>query len=279
MPAVLIDFATRKASRPFRDPNQPRGPISHEVRATLRSRWCAAHDFVVAARHERDAARLRVNTVRRDDPGFHTLDAARWRTWAAYDEARIVLMKTPSWSKQCVRWKWTQLTNLAARQSELEDVLDADEDWLGMTGDRPPPPPVRKLEALLVAADHTVESRLDRVQRNLELIREHLARNQPPASSSGRAVGNLGRASVRPSAGPLQLFGNLNRTADADSPPESGFANLVTAVRRGAGFGSPLFVRGRQPSVSTSRWACATRRLSGARIERRNRDGGNPDKR
>ena len=152
--ADLLQPPAQTVIRPFRDPGLPRETPSLDVRRALCIRWNGARHLLTAARHERDAARLRLWSATREEWQVAQLHAAQVRATLAYDEARIALMKTPTCDKKRVQWKWSQLTNLAARQEEWEDVFDADEDWLGFVGIRPPPPPKRTMETLLERPDY-----------------------------------------------------------------------------------------------------------------------------
>ena len=139
--AVSLQPPAQAVILPFRDPDLPRERLSWDVRRALCIRWNGARHLLTAARRERDAVRLRLWSATCEEWQVTSLHAAQVRATIAYDEARIALMKMPAHDKKSVQWKWSQLTNLAARQDQWEDVLDMDEDWLGLAGIRPPPPP------------------------------------------------------------------------------------------------------------------------------------------
>lgn len=145
MTAVLIDFATRQVVHPL--PQPPTGPISHEVRARIRSAWHRGWAMTVAARYERDAARLRVGSCGLREPDRALLERRLHAANAAYDDARVALMATAAFEKAGVRWKWKQVEDLIGRQSEWEHVLAADEARFGISQARP------KLEPKAPVAD------------------------------------------------------------------------------------------------------------------------------
>ena len=76
-----------------------------------------------------------------------------------------------------------KLNNLAFRQDEWEDVLDADEDWLGLAGSRPPPPPERTMETLLARPDYDSASPWVQLRNNIEIIKQHLDPEHLPGAS------------------------------------------------------------------------------------------------
>lgn len=136
MSALLIDFASRNVVHPR--PEIPPGPLSQGLRANIRSAWCRSWAAAMAAKYERDAARLRTKTFGFPEPPEHTLLKRRHMVaQIAYDDARVALMATAAFEKAGVRWKWKQMQDLIARRAEWEHVLAADEARFGMSEDRP----------------------------------------------------------------------------------------------------------------------------------------------
>ena len=179
MSAVLIDFATREAMRPL--PQQPTGRISLEVLANIRSTWHRARYAMLAAKYERDAARLRTLCIGlREPPDLAILKRRLLVAEDVYDAARIALMATTAFDKEGVRWKWKQMEDLFDRRSEWEYALAVDEARLGMSEDRP------KIE-LPPASDATgpapfTASVLDRLGHMLSEIRDAMQPGGPYAS-------------------------------------------------------------------------------------------------
>lgn len=134
MSAVLIDLATREVTHPLPAP----GPIPREARMNIRAAWFRGWAMVLAAKYERDAARLRTRVYGfREPPDLAILKRRLLVAQIAYDDARVALMATAAFEKAGVKWKWKQIENLIDRRSEWERVLAADEARFGMSQDRP----------------------------------------------------------------------------------------------------------------------------------------------
>ena len=117
MTAAVINFATREVMRPL--PRQPTGRISLEVLANIRSTWHRARYAMLAAKYERDAARLRTQCIGlREPPDFAILKRRLLVAEDAYDAARVALMITTAFDKEGVRWKWKQMEDLFDRRHE-----------------------------------------------------------------------------------------------------------------------------------------------------------------
>jgi hypothetical protein len=104
----------------------------------MRTDWYCGWATAMAAKHERDAARLRTRAYGfREPPDLAILKRRLIVAQNAYDDARVALMATAVFEKAGVRWKWKQMQDLITRRSEWEHELATDEARLGMSQDRP----------------------------------------------------------------------------------------------------------------------------------------------
>jgi hypothetical protein len=137
--------------------------------------------MVLAAKYERDAARLRTRVYGfREPPDLAILKRRLIVAQIAYDDARVALMATTAFEKAGVRWKWKQMQDLIDRQSEWEHELAADEGRFGMSQDRPkiePPPATDKARPA-----PTTAAVLDQIGRILIDIRSVIQPGGPHAS-------------------------------------------------------------------------------------------------
>ncbi|MFZ1425522.1 MAG: hypothetical protein WAS21_01995 [Geminicoccaceae bacterium] len=147
----------------------------------IRSTWHRGWAMVLAAKCERDAARLRTRVYGfREPPNLVILKRRLIVAQIAYDDARVALMATAAFEKAGVRWKWKQMEDLIERFSEWELELAADEARFGMGEDRPEIKPPAATDKAAPAP--TTAAVLDQIGRILIDIRSVIQPGGPHAS-------------------------------------------------------------------------------------------------